>query len=317
MPLQKKVSIVVAIYNASLYLDELLLSITKQSYSHLEIILINDGSKDDSLDILKRWEIRDKRIIIVNKENEGVSSARNVGIALATGCYIYFCDSDDILHENLIHFLVENFENNNVNLSACNYTRDINELSSTSEGCVIFKNYEFIEKTLNGDGYLWNKMFDLNLIKRNCIKFNENAHICEDEEFVIRYLTFARNAIYDKRKLYFYRMNSKGALSQEFSCRRVSEIISRENEYVTIKASFNSLQIAHISYKKLIKSNVVLFKKICLYLKWSKEKKYWQNILVNVFGKYKNDYCLDFTKRWNYKDKFFLIILKIKSSHLK
>ena len=90
-----KISVIVPIYNQEKYLEECIESIINQTYHNLEIILVNDGSTDNSLEICKKYKKKDKRIIIIDKENKGLSSSRNAGLRKATGDYIMFCDSDD------------------------------------------------------------------------------------------------------------------------------------------------------------------------------------------------------------------------------
>ena len=103
---EQKISIIVPIYNDEKYLKRCIESILKQTYTNIELILINDGSEDKSLEICEEYKKNDNRIIIVNKENEGVSVARNIGIEKATGELISFVDADDYLE---ITFLQELF----------------------------------------------------------------------------------------------------------------------------------------------------------------------------------------------------------------
>ena len=92
--MEEIITVIIPIYNASKYLSQCLDSVLSQTYKHLQIILINDGSTDDSLAICELYGEKDKRIMIVNKENEGVSVARNIGIKYAEGTYIYFMDAE-------------------------------------------------------------------------------------------------------------------------------------------------------------------------------------------------------------------------------
>ena len=92
-----KISIIVPIYNCEKYLKRCLESIINQTYNNLEIILLNDGSSDNSLKIIKEYKKKDNRIIVIDKKNTGVSDTRNIGIQKASGKYICFCDSDDVL----------------------------------------------------------------------------------------------------------------------------------------------------------------------------------------------------------------------------
>ena len=100
-----KISIIVPIYNAEQFLEKCLNSLINQTYQNLEIVCINDGSKDKSLSILKEYQKKDKRIIIIDQANQGVSEARNKGIKMATGEYICFCDADDSYKDNFIEVM--------------------------------------------------------------------------------------------------------------------------------------------------------------------------------------------------------------------
>ena len=108
--MNNKVSIIVPIYNAEKWLEKCINSIIKQLYHNIEILLVNDGSTDKSLEICQKFAKKDNRIIIIDKPNEGVSKSRNIGIEKATGEYIKFVDSDDWLEENTCEELVELIE---------------------------------------------------------------------------------------------------------------------------------------------------------------------------------------------------------------
>ena len=92
-----KISVIVPIYNDDRYLHECLDSIINQTFEDIEIICVNDGSTDESLNILKQYESRDCRVKVISQENKGVGAARNAGIKIASGEYIYFIDADDFL----------------------------------------------------------------------------------------------------------------------------------------------------------------------------------------------------------------------------
>ena len=101
------VSVIVPVYNTELYLEECIQSIVNQTYRELEIIIINDGSTDNSGSICRRWEKLDRRIKYIEKKNEGQGIARNIGIQLSTGDYILFVDSDDYIEKYLITRVIE------------------------------------------------------------------------------------------------------------------------------------------------------------------------------------------------------------------
>ena len=101
------ISIIVPVYNSEKYIDKCLDSILNQTYKDLEIVLVNDGSNDQSLKILEKYALRDTRIKVVNQENKGVAAARNTGLDNATGEYILYVDSDDWIENNMVERMVE------------------------------------------------------------------------------------------------------------------------------------------------------------------------------------------------------------------
>lgn len=120
----KKVSIIVPVYNAAVFLSNSIGSILKQSYRNLEIILINDCSTDNSLEICKSFATHDNRIVIIDKkQNEGVDYARFSGIEKATGDYVTFLDADDWLAKNSVEIWLDTMEKNNVDIVYSNMTR--------------------------------------------------------------------------------------------------------------------------------------------------------------------------------------------------
>ena len=118
------ISIIVPIYNVEKYLEKCINSIINQTYKNLEIILVNDGSKDSSKDICEKFLKIDNRIIVVHKENEGLSEARNVGINIAKGKYIGFIDSDDYIEADMFERLYNNIKKNNADISICNIVEE-------------------------------------------------------------------------------------------------------------------------------------------------------------------------------------------------
>lgn len=116
-----KISIVVPIYNAEKYLERCIQSILVQTYSDFEVLLINDGSKDNSIKICQQYEKKDNRIKVIDKKNEGVSQTRNQGIKIARGKYIQFIDSDDFIEPNMLEEMLEKAEKEEVDVCICGF----------------------------------------------------------------------------------------------------------------------------------------------------------------------------------------------------
>ena len=119
--MNKLVSIIIPVYNVEKYLAECIESVLKQTYQNIEILLIDDGSPDNSGKICDEYEEKDSRVRVIHKENGGVSSARNVGLEQANGEYITFIDSDDFVSESYIEELYIALENGNSDLAFCKY----------------------------------------------------------------------------------------------------------------------------------------------------------------------------------------------------
>lgn len=211
------VSIIVPIYNAQNYLEELLHSINSQVFDNYELILINDGSTDDSEKICKKNLENNCKIKYFKKKNTGVSDTRNYGIKKATGKYICFVDADDILNENYLKDLIEAITIKKCGLSCCEYKefseQIIDEENST---CPIeYKEYDQSDKYKliysKYRGYLWNKMFIRNIIINNNIKFDKDISMSEDMLFIFEYLKYIDKVICINKENYNYRIIGNSA----------------------------------------------------------------------------------------------------------
>lgn len=162
-----KVSIIVPIYNTSEYLDKCITSLTNQTLTDIEIIMVNDGSTDNSKKIVESWQKKDKRIKLYNKENGGQASARNLGLSVAKGEYIAFVDSDDYISEDMYQKLYQEAKTNNVDIVLCNYYLDYGTKIVESES--LFNN----DGEISPSDYIISTPSPVNkLIKRSFLKDN-------------------------------------------------------------------------------------------------------------------------------------------------
>ena len=113
------VSIIVPVYNVEKYLRKCLDSIVNQTYKNIEVICVDDGSPDNSIDILREYRAKDDRVTIIRQKNKGLSGARNTGIKNATGKYIMFIDSDDWVELNMVELMTKKMDNKNLELAVC------------------------------------------------------------------------------------------------------------------------------------------------------------------------------------------------------
>ena len=165
------VSIVVPFYNQRRYLDDCLSSICSQTYQDLEVIVVNDGSTDDSPNIARDWSRRDARVVIYDKANEGVTMARQYGLLKATGKYVAFVDSDDLLPKNAVEVLVQYIEDNGVDLVMGSMTKKLGFIKQEHvDKALTFPRYQVVTQPELFDkyyiGFFLNSVFSVSMCGR-------------------------------------------------------------------------------------------------------------------------------------------------------
>ena len=180
-----KVSLIIPVYNASRYLERAIKSAIKQSYANLEIILVDDGSFDDSSIICKKYARKYKNIFYFYKNNAGVSSARNLGLKKATGDYIVFLDSDDLISKNAIKDLVTNYKKDElVSVKVERVGSDGKKRMLARKNIYDTENVIQDIMTDNLQGFVWGFIFE----REKCVDFDERVNYCEDVIFMITYI---------------------------------------------------------------------------------------------------------------------------------
>lgn len=183
-----KVSVVIPVYNTEKYLRACLSSVINQTYSNIEIIIINDGSSDDSALICKEYSKSDERITFIDKDNEGVSVARNIGITLAKGEWIYFLDSDDFLDFNAFEKLINTASDTNCDVIQFGLRRLMVGNIVSENKPSNYQEYQDLELFLEENELkpvsACLHFFKSSVIKNNKIKFNEKLKHNEDMLFV-------------------------------------------------------------------------------------------------------------------------------------
>lgn len=196
-----KISIIVPVYNVEEYLNRCIDSILNQTFQDFELILVNDGSTDNSGQICDNYAIRDKRIRVIHKENGGVSLARNKGLDIARGKYVQFIDSDDYIEKDMLDKVYNTMLKENSDIIFWGFKLYTNDMKFTK------KHVYHGEDTLNKDknlnlinlykkdlfGYICCKLFKLEIIKKYNIRFKEKMSFLEDEEFTCQYCRYIEN----------------------------------------------------------------------------------------------------------------------------
>lgn len=223
----KKVSVIIPIYDVVQYLDECIESVCRQTYTNVEIILVNDGSTDASGEKCNEWMKKDTRIKVIHKENGGLSSARNAGLDVATGEYIYFLDGDDYIKESLLSEIVP-FMNEGYDMVSFNYYKIYkNGKVEVSSYCntqiyeidtVEKKQHFFVEKLLRYKlGYeACCRIFKKDIIDNYNIQFADNRIVfAEDVYFSLCYCAHSNRIINLDKILYYYRQHGASIMSRE------------------------------------------------------------------------------------------------------
>lgn len=206
---EDKVSIIIPIYNTEKYLEKCLESIRTQTYSDIEVIMIDDGSTDASKNVANGYAERDNRFRLFYQENAGVSAARNHGLDVAEGEYILFIDSDDWLEPQMVEKLVYNMTEYNTDISACQYDRSACFNGGTTEiwnRDIALKTF-LVHKQINGS--LVNKLFKRKLIKEK--RLDESIKYGEDALFLWKNLLDLSSIVVSPEILYHVTLHDDSA----------------------------------------------------------------------------------------------------------
>ena len=211
-----KISVIIPVFNMERLLPKCLDSLLSQEHDALEIILINDGSTDSSGKICSRYSESDERIIVIHKENGGVSSARNIGLSKATGSFVSFIDPDDWLENDMYSKLCDLARTESSDIVMCGYYQEkenntVPLIKQVGE-IIVYGPAEAMNEILDSKkfrGYLWNKLFNLELIRKNKVEFDEDIHFCEDMLFCAEAILHAERISYDSTPLYHYMIHNQ------------------------------------------------------------------------------------------------------------
>ena len=209
--IDKKVSIVVPIYNREKFLDKCISSLLKQTYKNIEIILVDDGSKDNSLDICNSYAKNDNRIKVIHKENGGVQSARNRGIDEATGYYLCFTDADDYVSDKFIENFIKVYESGEYHCVVCGFYKvdqDDNILLKNDNlinlNIPLFESERWALYFERFGCYVWNHMFITELVRKYNVRFDKDVIIFDDTAFTMNYLNHIDSIGFTNSNDYYY-----------------------------------------------------------------------------------------------------------------
>lgn len=237
------VSVIVPIYNTEEYLRECIDSILSQTYTDLEIILVDDGSTDNSGVICDEYAEKDSRVRVFHKENGGVSSARNYGLDRVTGEYLSFIDSDDLVKPKYVQIMLETVKKTKADIVVCRL------MHGNKNAISDFENYQYKEpleyKKVSVADYSPNNKYARNNSEAGLfavsltegIRFAQDLWIGEDLLFFHQLLKRAGEFVYVEEQLYYYRYREGSAYNSHYDTRQAIEITARER----VSALFNDM----------------------------------------------------------------------------
>ena len=235
---QPQVSIIVPVYNVENYIERCLNSLVNQTFKDIEIITINDGSTDKSLELINKYVKEDIRVSVIDLGDEGVSYCRNLGIEKANGKYIMFVDSDDWIDFNMVEVMYKKAEENNIDLVMCSYIREFKDHSKEKifnlPEEIIYKEdkvkNELLRKLvgpvkeelsnpemLDALGTVWGKLYRADIFKENKINFVDLKEIGSAEDTLFNIFTFnylSKVMFLNKPMYHYWRDNPKSVTSQ-------------------------------------------------------------------------------------------------------
>jgi glycosyltransferase involved in cell wall biosynthesis len=324
-----KVSVIIPVYNVASFLKKCITSLINQSYSNCEFIFVNDGSTDNSLEILEEFQTKDYRIKIINQENHGVSIARNNGITISTGMYVGFVDADDWVEVDFYLNLVQAIEHYQCDLVLSNIRNYLNGFAFENTYPFLSNQRlerEYIEQTifthliLNDDLYSsCNKLFRRSILTQNNVFFPPGNALSEDNIFNLKYFNFIQSMVYLNYTGYNYREVEGSATRNLVKYNYIENVIAIYNfDYQKLlNFTFSVVELNQLKDRKLIKNvfsliniyanpknQLSLFERL-RYLKSIINKKVIQSAIFN-----NSDYFYENENRFN---RFLLRSIQEKS----
>ncbi len=298
-----KVSVIIPVYNVEGYLRQCLDSVINQSLKDIEIICINDGSTDNSLSILEEYAQKDSRIIIINQKNQGVAAARNKGLEIAQGDYIWFVDSDDYVEQSGLEYVLEVAKENKADI-ICFGVNDINDSTITPRFTTQYLSKFNIctEVELNIKKHFLNNIWDKLFLREFCqsnIKFPTGIQTAEDGIFNLLCLYREPKYLFINKTLYNYKIdrqnsatnNSKNVMNNDLTA---FKYITRSNEFLTTSDKYKIITI-----EKFIDGILYYFYKyenLKYALLYAKQIKKYKEYLFNNIDKKIFDKCNNIEK---------------------
>ena len=299
------ISILIPIYNNEKYIEQCVNSIISQTYKNIEIICINDGSTDNTKEILENLQKKDKRIKIINKKNTGYGNSLNIAIQSAKGEYIAIIESDDHIKNTMLETLLKYIKEDETDIVKANFYKENNSIKKNSSKYFINKttNINLFPNMLLIQPSIWSALYKKEFLIKNKIKFNETKGASyQDLSFHFKTMFLAKKIFLLNEHLYYYRTNnSNSSINSKDKAFLVFDEIETINNFLKDKKiNENTLTIKNIFEYKVITWNF--------------------NRIQNKYNKKVFNKALEYFKKYNFqtlmknntltiKDKIYLNIL--------
>lgn len=291
--MDKLISVIIPVYNVSKYLKQCVDSVLNQTYRNLEIILVDDGSTDCSGVICDQYAQTDQRVIVIHKENGGLSDARNTGLEVAKGEYIGFVDSDDFIHPDMYKILSKLLEEKKADIASANWQSFFdgkeNDICESRTGKVlVFEHIESLEFLIYGkDKYkisfsVWDRLYRKNVVENF---YFPKGKCYEDIVWSAKVFYEAKKYVYIDKDLYYYRRrddsivgsDSKYGISERVITDEIPQIEEQIHFFREIDQGKMADEVTYLLYERLLK-----YYSKCFY-----DKSELQQILIKLIYKYK------------------------------
>ena len=279
-----KISVIVPIYNVEPYLRRCIDSIINQTYENLEIILVDDGSRDNCGQICDDYAKKDTRIKVIHKKNGGLSDARNTGLEVCTGNFISFVDSDDWIDKTMLQVMINLMKSNESDICECGVeyvyeNKNILQSENLNSNISIFNKEESLNNLLlnNIRQTVWNKLYKSTVIKN---MFFEIGKCNEDEFWTYKILDKINKVVKTEQKLYYYYQRNGSIINSRYSMKNLDAL---EAKYERVKFLNKYPDIQKEACRQIIFDSLYHYQKCSIYLNKNEREKA-QNYIKKKFS---------------------------------
>lgn len=302
------ISVIVPVYKVEEYLKKCIDSIINQTYKKLEIILVDDGSPDSCPQICDQYAKLDDRIKVIHKTNGGLSDARNAGMAVASGKYISFIDSDDYIDSNMLNILLDVAIKNNCQVVQCgtvkfNYGEDVNA-NKNNLAVKVYSTTDALFELINDRSLVqtvWNKLYSADVA---LTEFFPKGKLNEDEFWTYKIFAKSTKIAEINADMYFYLQRNSSIMGEQYSIKRLDALQAKTERQDFIQNNFP--EIADAANKNLFFSCVYSCQRVLRDMD-KKDRKQANKIILNIVKKYP----VRSISYFNSKEKLWYVISKV------